>query len=83
MTVEPGFGGQKFITAMLKKIESISKIIDDGKYSTELAVDGGIKLDNVKSVYLAGASTLISGSGILNSEKGIIQGGEDMISKIK
>ena len=68
---------------MLKKIESISKIIDDGKYSTELAVDGGIKLDNVKSVYLAGASTLISGSGILNSEKGIIQGVEDMISKIK
>ena len=83
MTVEPGFGGQKFITAMLKKIESISKIINDGKYSTELAVDGGIKLDNAKSVYLAGASTLISGSGILNSEKGIILGVEDMISRIK
>ena len=83
MTVEPGFGGQKFITDMLKKIESISKIINDGKYSTELAVDGGIKLDNVKSAYLAGATTLISGSGILNSEKGIIHGVEDMITKIK
>ena len=83
MSVEPGFGGQKFITDMLKKIESISKIINDGKYSTELAVDGGIKLDNVKSAYLAGATTLISGSGILNSEKGIIHGVEDMITKIK
>ena len=83
MTVEPGFGGQKFITDMLKKIEAISKIINDGKYSTELAVDGGIKIDNAKSAYLAGASTLISGSGVLNSERGIIQEVDDLISIMK
>lgn len=69
MTVEPGFGGQKFIYSMLQKIKELRIIIDNKSGNKPLIeVDGGIKLDNIKDVAAAGADVIVSGSGIYKSE---------------
>jgi len=67
MTVNPGFGGQKFIPEMIAKIESARKIIDDQKKSISLAVDGGINLDNIPEVVNAGAEVIVAGQIISKS----------------
>lgn len=69
MTVEPGFGGQKFIPEMLPKIRSLRKILDgmDGKKPL-IEVDGGINLGNVGEVAEAGADIVVTGSGIFKTE---------------
>lgn len=69
MTVEPGFGGQKFIPEMLPKIRSLRKILDgmDGKKPL-IEVDGGINLENVGEVAEAGADIVVTGSGIFKTE---------------
>jgi len=67
MTVNPGFGGQKFIPEMIAKIESARKIIDDQKKSISLAVDGGINLDNIPEVVNAGAEIIVAGQIISKS----------------
>ena len=68
MTVNPGFGGQKFIPEMISKIEKARKIIDNQKKSISLAVDGGINLDNISKVIEAGAEIIVAGQIIFNSE---------------
>ena len=65
MTVEPGFGGQKFINSQLKKISNVKKII--GTKNIELEVDGGINNLNNKSVIEAGANVLVAGSSIFKN----------------
>lgn len=68
MTVNPGFGGQKFLDSQLRKIENIrKKIIQSGK-NIELEVDGGINEQTSKSVISAGADVLVSGSYIFGSK---------------
>ena len=69
MTVEPGFGGQKFIPEMLPKIRNLRKILDgmDGKKPL-IEVDGGINLGNVGEVAEAGADIVVTGSGIFKTE---------------
>ena len=67
MSVNPGYGGQSFIPAMLRKIESIASRLSARGLSVELQVDGGINLDNTKSIRDAGASVLVAGSAIINS----------------
>lgn len=68
MTVNPGFGGQKFLNSQLKKIENIrNKIIKSGK-KIELEVDGGINNQNNKLVINAGADVLVSGSYIFSNQ---------------
>jgi len=67
MTVNPGFGGQKFIPGMIAKIESARKIIDNQKKSISLAVDGGINLDNIPEVVNAGAEVIVAGQIISKS----------------
>lgn len=62
MTVNPGFGGQKFIPQMVDKIRDCRKMIEN--YPIELEVDGGIKLENISEVAAAGAHVFVSGSGI-------------------
>jgi ribulose-phosphate 3-epimerase len=64
MSVEPGFGGQEFIPETLDKITRIKKIISEQKRDIGLSVDGGIKIENIAQVALAGADTFVSGSGI-------------------
>ncbi|MCK9443524.1 MAG: ribulose-phosphate 3-epimerase [Tissierellaceae bacterium] len=68
MTVNPGFGGQKFIASMENKIKSIRKIIDLGKHDIILEIDGGVKLDNAKEIINWGADLLVVGSDIFNSD---------------
>ena len=65
MTVEPGFGGQKFMTDQLNKIEQARKEI--GSKAIWLQVDGGISLDTIESAASAGADTFVAGSAVFNS----------------
>jgi len=67
MTVNPGFGGQKFIPGMIDKIEKARKIIDSQNKSISLAVDGGINLDNISQVIEAGAEIIVAGQIISKS----------------
>ena len=67
MTVNPGFGGQKFIPEMITKIEKARKIIDNQKKSISLAVDGGINLDNISEMIKAGAEIIVLGQIISKS----------------
>ncbi len=67
MTVNPGFGGQKFIPEMFTKIEKARKMIDNQKKSINLAVDGGINLDNISKVSKAGAEIIVAGQIIFKS----------------
>ena len=64
MSVNPGFGGQSFIPAALKKIERVRKLIDQSGRDIRLEVDGGIKTDNIRLVADAGADTFVAGSAI-------------------
>jgi ribulose-phosphate 3-epimerase len=66
MTVEPGFGGQKFLTSQLKKIKEIKGLISTR--NIELEVDGGINYITSKQVVEAGANVLVSGSTIFSSK---------------
>ena len=67
MTVNPGFGGQEFIPAMLPKIKQLRSLIDRKGWNVELEVDGGIKVDNIGAVAKAGADVFVSGSGIFKT----------------
>jgi len=67
MTVNPGFGGQKFIPEMIGKIEKARKIIDNQKKSINLGVDGGVNLDNISKVINAGAEIIVVGQIIFKS----------------
>ena len=67
MTVNPGFGGQKFISSMIPKIKKLRKLIDEKHLSVELEVDGGINLDNINQVAKAGADVIVAGSSVFKS----------------
>ena len=64
MSVNPGFGGQSFIPGSLKKIERIRRLIDASGRDVRLEVDGGIKVDNIRTAADAGADTFVAGSAI-------------------
>ena len=68
MSVNPGFGGQKFIDSTLDKIRQIRTMITASKCSPYLEVDGGITVKNVASVLTAGADVLVAGSAIFGSD---------------
>ncbi|MBV8501004.1 MAG: ribulose-phosphate 3-epimerase [Paucibacter sp.] len=64
MSVNPGFGGQSFIPSALKKLEAARKIIDKSGRDIRLEIDGGVKVDNIRSIADAGADTFVAGSAI-------------------
>lgn len=64
MTVNPGFGGQKFIASQLQKISTIKKMIDATGKPIELEVDGGINPETARQVVHAGANVLVAGSAV-------------------
>ena len=64
MSVNPGFGGQSFIPAALRKVEQARKIIERSGRDIRLEVDGGVKVDNIRAVAAAGADTFVAGSAI-------------------
>ena len=68
MSVNPGFGGQTFIPAVLDKIEYLREIIEKTGSNIEIEVDGGIKVDNAAEVVSAGADVLVVGSGIFSTD---------------
>tara|TARA_Y100001970_G_scaffold183814_1_gene223570 strand:- start:13366 stop:14028 length:663 start_codon:yes stop_codon:yes gene_type:complete len=70
MSVEPGFGGQKFMPEVLPKLKELKKIIDKEKYKIDLEIDGGINFQNSKTVKDAGANILVSGSTIFKENNG-------------
>jgi ribulose-phosphate 3-epimerase len=67
MSVNPGWGGQTFIPFTLRKIRELAKMRRQGSLSFEIAVDGGIHLDNCKEVAEAGATILVAGSAVFGS----------------
>jgi ribulose-phosphate 3-epimerase len=71
MSVEPGFGGQSFMPAVLPKIGELRSVAERHERDIDVAVDGGVKIANAPAVIEAGASTLISGTGIFNHTEGM------------
>lgn len=68
MTVNPGFGGQKFIKTMLPKIAEMRRTINDRGLKVELEVDGGVTLDNIYDISRAGADSFVAGSAVFGSK---------------
>ena len=67
MSVNPGFSGQQFIPRTLEKLAQARQMIDDSGLDIRLEVDGGVKLDNIRSISLAGADTFVAGSAIFSA----------------
>jgi ribulose-phosphate 3-epimerase len=67
MSVNPGFGGQAFIPSALDKIRALRQRITQRGLATELQVDGGIKVDNIREVVAAGADVLVAGSAVFHA----------------
>jgi ribulose-phosphate 3-epimerase len=68
MSVNPGFGGQKFIPAVLDKLRAVRKLIDARGLSTRLEIDGGVKVDNIGEIARAGADMFVAGSAIFGAK---------------
>ena len=68
MSVEPGFGGQKFIPESLEKIAQTKKMLDEKGLAVDIQVDGGIYTHNVEDVLKAGANIIVAGSAIFNGD---------------
>ena len=68
MSVNPGFGGQKFIPSALDKLRQARKIIDASGLEIRLEIDGGVKVDNIGEIAAAGADTFVAGSAIFGSD---------------
>ena len=68
MTVNPGFGGQKFITSSLRKIESLANLIAKRGLSVVIQVDGGVNVETVASIRNAGATRLVAGTAFYGAE---------------
>jgi len=67
MSVNPGFGGQKFIPATLDKLREARRIIDQSGRNIRLEIDGGVKVDNIAEIAAAGADTFVAGSAIFST----------------
>lgn len=67
MSVNPGFGGQKFIPGALTKLKAVRKMIDEKGLDIMLEIDGGVKADNIAEIARAGADTFVAGSAIYNT----------------
>jgi ribulose-phosphate 3-epimerase len=68
MSVNPGFGGQKFIPTALRKLAEARRRIDASGRSVRLEIDGGVKVENIRSAAQAGADTFVAGSAIFGSK---------------
>ena len=73
MSVNPGFGGQKFMPEVLDKIKNLKKIREQKKLDFDIEIDGGINFDNCKSAIDAGANILVSGTTVFKSNDGDIK----------
>jgi len=70
MSVNPGFGGQKFMPETLEKVKALRKEIDKKKLKTEIEIDGGINIENSKTAIKAGVDIIVSGTAIFKENGG-------------
>ena len=82
MSVNPGFGGQKFMPEVLDKIKELKKIKDKENLSFDIEIDGGINFDNYKLAVNAGANILVSGTTIFKDNNGNIKKNIDLLKSI-
>ena len=73
MSVNPGFGGQKFMPAVLDKVKKLKQIQESNKFSFDIEIDGGINFDNSKDAIEAGVNILVSGTTIFKNNNGDIK----------
>ena len=73
MSVNPGFGGQKFMPEVLEKVKALKQIKDKEGLNFDIEIDGGINFDNSKLAIDAGANILVSGTTIFKSNNGDIK----------
>lgn len=85
MSVNPGFGGQKFLPYVLDKVAAARQMIDVKGLSTRLEIDGGVTLDNIEEIGKAGADTFVAGSAIFGAEsyKQVISTMKETLMSIK
>lgn len=67
MSVNPGFGGQKFIPHTLEKLRQARKMIDESGYDIDLEIDGGVNIQNIREIAEAGARTFVAGSAVFGA----------------
>ena len=79
MSVNPGFGGQKFMPEVLEKIKKLSKIQDERNLNFDIEIDGGINFENYKKAIDAGANILVSGTTIFKSNDGDIKKNNNLL----
>jgi ribulose-phosphate 3-epimerase len=84
MSVNPGFGGQKFIPAMLTKLRAIRERIDQAGRDVWLEIDGGVRADNIAEIARAGADTFVAGSAIFETpdHKGAVAAMRAQLAKV-
>ena len=82
MSVNPGFGGQKFMPEVLNKIKELVKIREKEKLIFDIEIDGGINFDNSKLAIEAGANILVSGTTIFKSNDGNIKKNIDLLRTV-
>ena len=81
MSVEPGFGGQKFMPEVLEKTKKLKKIIKNNKLDVDIEIDGGINFENCTLAKRAGANILVSGSTIFKEYKGDLKKNIEILRK--
>jgi ribulose-phosphate 3-epimerase len=69
MSVNPGFGGQKFIHTAIDKLRRLRRMIDDGGYKTRIEIDGGIDAGNIQKIVESGAEIIVAGSAVFGGGK--------------
>ena len=82
MSVNPGFGGQKFIPEVLEKVKKLKQLRTDGKLNFDIEIDGGINFENSKSAIEAGVDILVSGTTIFKSNNGDIKKNINLLKSI-
>jgi len=81
MSVEPGFGGQKFMPEVLEKTKLLKDLIEKKNLKVDIEIDGGINFENCSSAKKAGANILVSGSTIFNENKGDLKKNIEILRK--
>jgi ribulose-phosphate 3-epimerase len=79
MSVEPGFGGQKFMPEVINKIKEVKNIVLEKKIDLDIEIDGGINFNNCKMAKEAGANILVSGSTIFKENNGDLKKNIDLL----
>ena len=81
MSVEPGFGGQKFMPEVLEKTKLLKDLIEKKNLKVDIEIDGGINFENCSLAKKAGANILVSGSTIFNENKGDLKKNIEILRK--